>query len=498
MKHEFDVYLSFAEEDNNPIDGEIGWVDNFSKFLETVLKQLLNRDPIIVKCNDRERFKKEKSYTTEQLLKNTGAFISILSPNYVKDEKCLDDLELFNKHHQSKIKFFEDSQQVEGTGLFKAVKNPVEVTSQPEALKALLGFDLFKFDSESNTFEVLDTYFDSSAKKTYWLSLVDLAYHIYYVVGEEDTSKNTGRTVYLAETTPDQSSYRSIVKRELERHGFRILPDSPLPKNSSMLKDNIKSYLKQSMLAIHIMGEQYGDTSGTSDFSLPEIQNSVAAEYCDENAAKAAFIPFERVIWISPDLNIHDDKQRIYLDQLKRDIDNLADAEIVQTPLEVFKSIVFNKANQDLDNLKRKLAQKVAGGKKSVYLIHGKEDGKSVKPIKDWVEKNGLDLIPSIFEGDQFDLVHKHRNNLAQCDGVVVFYAHYNEQWLNTKLQDLVKAPGFGRRTPLDTKAVYMGLEDSNVKQKCIDRGLIIIENEGEFKSHLMDEFLNDLIQEND
>ena len=498
MKYEFDVYISFSEEDNKTTDGAIGWVDNYVRFLNTILGQLLNRTPIIVLANNREQFKKEKGYTTEELLKNTGTFVSILSENYVKDEKCTSDVDIFSKHHLEKLKFFEESEQKEGTGLFKAIKQPVEVNTQPESLKKILGFNFYKFDSESNQIIQLQDYFDSSAKKTYWLSLVDLAYHIYYVIGEKQEIKSSGRTIYLAETTPDQEEYRNNVKRELQSHGFRVLPNAPLQTNSMDLKNEILSYLKQSTLSIHIMGEYYGEKVGNSDYSLPEIQNVVAANYCDDNRKKVNFMPFERIIWIDPNMNIQDEKQKFYLNQLKKDIDNLADAEIVQTPLEIFKSIVYNKASQSIDSLKRKLSQKLNSDKKPIYLIHGLEDKNTVQPLTEWVKKNGFELIPSIFEGDQFDLVNKHRTNLATCDGVIIFYAHYNEQWLRTKLQDIIKSPGFGRKQPFYAKAIYMGLEDSVVKQIAIDQGLTIIENEGNFKSHLMEEFLNDIVQEND
>ena len=79
MKYEFDVYISFTEQDNIANNQTVGWVDNYVKFLKTILGQLLNREPIIVLSNNKEQFKKEKGYSTEELLKNTGTFISILS-----------------------------------------------------------------------------------------------------------------------------------------------------------------------------------------------------------------------------------------------------------------------------------------------------------------------------------------------------------------------------------------------------------------------------------
>ena len=496
MKNKYDLYISFCDQDNIANEDNGGWVDNFIKFYSTVLSQLLNREANIAITSERESAKKEHGFTTEELLKNTSTFICIVSDNYVKDDNCLNELSLFNKHHGDKIKFLEEGKEKESTGLFKAVKNYTDRNIQPEEIKELIGYDLFRYDSESNDFAELVDFFNSEAKKTYWLSLVDLAYHAYQVITDDESAKQShkGKTVFLAETTPDQSVYRNIVKRELESHGFRILPDKPLPTDSNKLETVINEYLKQSNIAIHIMGERYGSVLSNTDYSMPEIQNTFAARYCDENIKKDTYVPFERLVWISPDLNVEDEKQILYLDQLKKNIDNLQDAEIVQTPLEVFKTIVFNKASNSDNSLKRKLSQRARSETKSVYVVHGKEDLKQAKDLEEWAKKNSLEVLPSIFDGEQSDLVEKHRMSLAQCDGVVILYSHYNQQWLSSKLQDLKKAPGFGRKIPMSAKAIYMGLEDSNVKKIAVDNGLTVIENVGKFQSHLMTDFLNNLV----
>ena len=49
-----------------------------------------------------------------------------------------------------------------------------------------------------------------------------------------------------------------------------------------------------------------------------------------------------------------------------------------------------------------------------------------------------------------------HRATLSACDGVVVYFGDVRRSWVETRLRDLLKAPGFGRSAPFAAKAVYI------------------------------------------
>ena len=46
-----------------------------------------------------------------------------------------------------------------------------------------------------------------------------------------------------------------------------------------------------------------------------------------------------------------------------------------------------------------------------------------------------------------------HQDNLKFCDGVLIFFGAASGQWVEMKLMDLLKAPGYGRTKPLTAKA---------------------------------------------
>jgi hypothetical protein len=77
-----------------------------------------------------------------------------------------------------------------------------------------------------------------------------------------------------------------------------------------------------------------------------------------------------------------------------------------------------------------------------------------VQPIKDTIEKSGFKVLTPAFEGDLLDVRKKHIENLRSFDGAVIFKGKVNDQWVRMKVLDLLKAPGFGRRKPIQGKAL--------------------------------------------
>jgi hypothetical protein len=48
----------------------------------------------------------------------------------------------------------------------------------------------------------------------------------------------------------------------------------------------------------------------------------------------------------------------------------------------------------------------------------------------------------------------QHIDNLRVFDGAIIFKGKVNDQWVRMKVLDLLKAPGFGRKKPIQGKAI--------------------------------------------
>src|SRR5262249_26248936 len=91
-----------------------------------------------------------------------------------------------------------------------------------------------------------------------------------------------------------------------------------------------------------------------------------------------------------------------------------------------------------------------------VYVIADARDAPAIGAWIDPLFEQGLEVIQPIFEGDEREIREYHEENLAPCDGVVIFYGAANEVWLRRKLREVQKAVGYGRTKPTAPVAIAL------------------------------------------
>jgi hypothetical protein len=440
MVSDIDVLIVFADRDNETTNKtELGWVSQFKKFLELMLTQVLGEKPNVM-------IKGEHDSLTSPKLDNAGVLVTVLSKDFIQSGPCLDHIESFYKAIESSSK--------NRNRVFKIFKTPLSLQEQPPRLRELLGYEMYQIDPDSGEIKDYSDYFSTEAERQYWMKIVDLAYDIYdallYLKDEGVTSdvKNIykRKTIYLAETGHDLSVQRNIIKRELQRHGYVVLPNQTLPGNLTDVDRLVRKDLNESNLSIHLIGSAYGEIPQGSDRSIVDLQNKFAAE--KSTRAKERQEEFSRLIWISPSLSNASERQKSFIENIKRDIESQEGAEILQTPLEDFKNIM----REELVGVGEKKAIVDIG--RSIYLMHDRVDHKEVIPIKELIEKSGFKVLIPEFEGELLELRKKHIDNLRNFDAAIIYKGKVNEQWVRMKALDLLKAPGFGRKKPIIGKAI--------------------------------------------
>lgn len=450
MHFEYDIFLSYKTSNEEVKE----WINNFKNHLSKVLSQLFNKKINIVVSTDIKN--------SSEVMMTTGAFIAIITKDYINDSIENSFLNEFN--HISK-----------GKRIFKITKENIKLDEQTELLKQLIAYDFYPAEMANNQKITQDKFFKTEGERLYWLKVVDLAYAVYNAT-ITDTSlnklKNTSTSVFVAEVSSDQEKYRDNIVRELQYYGYTILPEKSLPNNTIDFEQIVIENASKSKLSIHILGESYGESMPNSNaISKVELQHAILNDVNKKTG-------IERLIWVNPELKNFDEKQSAFLQNLKKDIETLKGAELIQTPLEIFKTIINNKLSGSFEGRKNKI-NKVKSNSKSIYLINGKEDTEKVKQLQKWITNNGYDLITSDFDGKRGEIVEKHRAKLVNCDGAIVYYAHSNPQWIKMKIQDLVKAPGFGRTKPMNFTAVYSTI-DEEITQNNNLQNFIHIKQQGD------------------
>lgn len=219
MGFEEDIFISYAHLDNErPGSEETGWIASFHKDLEIRVGQLVGKTPKIwrdPKLSGNDFF----ADTLVEKLPKVATLVCIVSPTYVQSEWCTRELhEFWEAAHGGHLPKSKKAR------VFKVVKTSIGRDRQPEELQALLGYEFFKKDPETDRILELDTYVDPGLKGDYWARINDLAHDLaeqLESIGSEQGGNGQGEagTVYLSETmTSDLKDERDRVRRDLIHH----------------------------------------------------------------------------------------------------------------------------------------------------------------------------------------------------------------------------------------------------------------------------------------
>jgi len=441
------VFLSYAHIDNNPpVPGQQGWVDVFQYSLKVRLGQLIGSEPDVWWDHAKLRGSDDLDATITQALSRAAVLVSIVTPSYVQWEKpddwCRKEFETFC----AAAEMAGGVRVGTRSRIFKVVKTYVPLDSQPEPLKAMVGYEFFRKDPVSGRLRELFLV-GAVIDPEYIQKVDDLAEDIKLFVAEAAARRQepflttpARPVIYLAETTPDLTAERSQLMRTLRQSGYIVLPDAPLPRQASEARTCADSCLRRADLSVHVIGPLYGTTLEGESTSVVAMQHELAARY-------RAQLP--RLIWFSPQLTPADERQKQLVTQLRTDPEMQVGAEIIAGTLEdlsteITHALRTSRARQTDDS-----SPPVAAvlGLKYVYLVCEQRDLVAAHALRDVLYASDLpvEVKLSAFDGDEADIRMLHDEYLRTCDAVLLFVGAATEPWLATKLLDLQKARGNGR-----------------------------------------------------
>lgn len=493
------IALIYSEKDDAMIEGGIkGWVSNFHKFLSTLMYQITRENPEI-------KLITESNFSASEL-DDYSVLLSVLTPNLVKEQSIVDALNAHSKKLKSGNKLIADGV----ARMFKVLKKPFDPDEYLEELEDLLTYDFYLVDPLTGDPQEFTRFFGNDAERSYWMKLVDMAYDINHVLHAKEAQDGSGsyetipreKTVYLASTGVDMVIQRDIIKRELIRHGYKVLPDHSLPKEAKALDRMVRDDLDRCRLSIHLVGEDYGYKPRGSELSVVDMQNRIASDHTyqmvekNKKAKEGEKNLFSRLIWVSPDLKNVTERQKIFIEDLKSDAAALEEAEVLQISLQELKTIIreelvtggrFNVRK----NIKGLDTEAKDDKTKMIYLIADKRDVSEIDDIQTYLKKQGFNVVSPSYEGDLVDLRYIHQENLRRCDASIIYFGQATEDWIKTKLQDLLKAPGFGREKPITAKAVYFnGEKEVDMEHYKKNNAMVLGNNGGTFTPDHLKPFL--------
>lgn len=487
MPHKYDVFISYGHLDDEDPAGDVkGWVDLLVERLPRLVSNNLGylptvwRDERSLHGNDLLTAAISEGVTSSLLL------IPIVSPRYVQSDWCRRELEAFCQSESPA------GAPAFRSRIFKVIKTPLLfhlAKKEPEPLRELIGYSFYEMDGD------MPVEFGAEVAPTkdprYWTALRRLAWDVSNMLvalkhakdattgplvmpasqaspsvtvtpSAAQSTNGTKKFVYLAETTSDLTSERELVRDELRQRGYGVLPEEKLPAAElQQIQTAVKEALARCVLSVHLIGKRYGSTPEDNPRSLVCIQEDMAAERSASDAN------FSRLLWMpqglmSPPLEVTDERQKEFVTAVQNRLDGRA--ELLQTSIEDLKTRIVEKLNPPA--AKETAAAKPARSKlKQVYLICENRDRAFIRPIKEYLFKQNIEVITWLDGESGRTLMDYHHKNLRECDAALVYFGNGDEPWVRKNLEDLEKAYGYGREHDWAASAVYVGAPPNDQKE---------------------------------
>jgi hypothetical protein len=439
MNFDTDAFISYAHLDNvELIEGRRGWVANLHRALEVRVGQLLGKPPHIwrdPKLSGNDFFEE----TLVERLNRVAALVTVVSPRYVRSEWTRRELSEFWKaaEQQGGVRLREKSR------IFKIVKTPVPPEMYPPELRSLLGYEFFTVHPDTGRVRELDEIFGPDAQREFWIKLDDLAHDLCVLLeAVEGGKKSAIGSVFLAETTNDLREHREAIKRDLQQHGYTVLPGMPLPLTESELKTSLSEDLAKCDMSIHLVGKNYSLVPEGRTDSLVEIQNEFAIERAEKKK-------FSRLLWIPSGLEVQDERQQKVIERLRMDTRLHEGADLLEGSLEDLRTIYQDRLKK-MSEPEATKEETVSGtaGRGLVYLIYDQRDTDAMPPWMDFLFHEGFEVVRPLFEGDEAEIREYHEENLRSCDASLILYGKSGELWLRRKLREIQKSAAYRAKRP--------------------------------------------------
>ncbi|MEX2272078.1 MAG: hypothetical protein WD690_11425 [Vicinamibacterales bacterium] len=461
MQQDFegDAFISYAHLDNlELVEGRKGWVANLHRALEVRVGQLLGKSPHIwrdPKLQGNDLF----GETLIEKLHRVAVLVTVVSPRYVKSEWTIRELKEFYAaaEEQGGIRVGDKAR------VFKVLKTPVALEKTPPELRMLLGYEFFKVEPETGKIREFDEIFGPDAQREFLTKLDDLAHDLVALLEQiyaGDTAlhqpgsgpaavltsaaaiasnpKASRGAVYLAETTSDLREPRELLRRDLQQHGYTVLPAQALPLVAEEAETFIRESLARCCMSVHLLGRYYGVVPEGGLTSLTELQHELAAARAEDGT-------FQRLLWAPQGQQVTDERQVNVIERVRLDPRMHDRADLLETPFEDLRTTIHEWLTRETKSAKPGDPSLPAGSVPQLYVVADQRDVELIHPWADALFEQRVEVIRPWFDGDESEIRAYHEENLTLCDGVLIFYGAGNELWLQRKLRELQKAPAYGR-----------------------------------------------------
>lgn len=453
---EFDIFVSYARiDDEADFPKDTNWVTTLVAYLSTALRKRLGGTGDLKIFFDRSEMKSNDELAElKRAARNSALFLAVCSRSYAERSWTKDELEAFA------------SQKNSNKRLFAIEIMPLDPGhTYPEHLENRHREPFFiKPDSLRNTtipIEQTDVRFghlvhDLAEQIRNQLYAMRAVGEVKAITAKMDlpterlsaTSQNLPgqMTVFLGQATDDLAFQTDQMRRYLEQFGHKVVPNTDIRQDTKGFEEDTRRYLNDADLMVQLLGPFAGRTP-----------TGMVGSYARTQYELATALNKNSIRWRSNDLDISSIADSEHLEMLTSD-------GVIVSGFESFKSEVNSKLSKASESKESFLKPDADDSSLPVVFINADHsDLEYARKVRDEFVQNGFLASIPLDRGEEMDLQGYLRENLIECDGLVMIYGNTSPIWATRSLRHFNKLRA-SRDAPPRLVAVLVGPPDGKAK----------------------------------
>ncbi|MER9216802.1 toll/interleukin-1 receptor domain-containing protein [Mesorhizobium sp. M0663] len=398
-----------------------------------------------------------------EAIEASALMLAVLSPNWMSSDYCKQELKIFTDRWRSDESGIRERIIVVG-------KRHVANDRRPSLLQGQSGIQFYALDDPDEVDLEREFFVHGVSRDNQYYERLDelakvlrrravrYASHEMTPPPEAISLKprpTSDRAVYLAKPASDTRSAYDRMVVELTNSGYTIVPDpaKDIPVDSTAVKF-VDDALSTADFSIHLLGEKPGFAPDDAE-PIVKLQLSRAAQKAanEEDARK-----LKRIIWAPKilDLNAAGSEQglRDPLEVLSR-FGSYMDTDAVEgDTLSKFVELVAQRLSRAV--VPQQTFDETPANAR-MYVYHRPEDIGYAYEIG--MALRARDITPRFpaVEGTDAERVRLHKQNLRECDAVVVCWASAPDVWAKVSSNELVDWKTLGRTKRFTRRGLVAG-----------------------------------------
>lgn len=453
---DFDIFISYSHDDNYPLTGNLGWVDQFHDVLENWLQRRRGLKQLSIWRDKALQGNTRFDTAIENKINSTALFFVLHSVNYEQSDYCKKELDCFTRNNGRRPGGLNVGEQ---SRIFHILLNNFPHQQWPKQLAGTSGFAMHDAKSDQSLGD-----FTAPSKDAFQEQLREIVDATEAIlkemattavnseVAQQDQDAQNAVEIFIADTADSQTPFRKRLQADLKERGEKLIAAIPPPYPYSEHQQKITEVLQQAPISIHLLGQFPGrDIQGQENTSYPREQIEIGLD----SQAK-------QFIWVPPELEIptiDDEQHRDWLMQLESNERQANHYQFIRNSSETaFTNIIL----QEIEKLKQ--SRQVNVVEQSFLIDTHQKDQQYAYQLAGLMAAKGLNVDFNKESSNPVESMTLFEQSVAQVPNLIITFGQVSPKWLAGRIRQAVKifASQFELETSLQLENIWIFLTPDN------------------------------------